>query len=359
MNPTENIKKRILIAPLNWGLGHASRCIPIVRSLLERGMEPILASDGMALLLLQKEFPQLKTYALPSYNIVYQSNNMLWNMAGQMPKIVRAIYQEQKAVEQIVRRENIALIISDNRYGCRSHSTRNILMTHQINIKIPGAILEQFVAWGNHHFIRRFDECWVPDFEEEPTLAGTLSRRNNLKNVRYIGALSRMKQAKVPRKLELLVVLSGPEPQRTYLEKKLLEEVQKNAFQSLFVRGLTDREERKKVGENFEVVSYLTSEDLNEAILSAEVILCRSGYSSIMDLVRLGKKAILIPTPGQTEQEYLAERFVAKNICCVQRQEDLNLAEAMKLVHKTKGFAAFQQTEDLLEAAIDQLWIND
>jgi len=176
MNPTENIKKRILIAPLNWGLGHASRCIPIVRCLLERGIEPVLASDGMALLLLQKEFPQLKIYSLPSYDIVYKSSNMLWNMAPQMPKIIRAIYREQKTVEQIVRKENIALIISDNRYGCRTNSTQNILMTHQINIKIPSLILERFVAWTNHHFIRRFDECWVPDFADEPTLAGTLSR---------------------------------------------------------------------------------------------------------------------------------------------------------------------------------------
>jgi len=159
----------------------------------------------------------------------------------------------------------------------------------------------------------------------------------------------------MPRKFELLVVLSGPEPQRTYLEKKLLQGLEKQTFKTLFVCGLTNREEQRRIGEHIELRSYLTSESLNRAMLSADVVLCRSGYSSIMDLVRLGKKAILIPTPGQTEQEYLAKRFAEQNICCVQKQEELDLAKAMELVQKTKGFAAFQRTDDLLEVAIDRL----
>ncbi|MEM9824661.1 MAG: glycosyltransferase, partial [Bacteroidota bacterium] len=335
--------------------GHATRCIPIIRRLLDHGLSPIIASDGRALLLLQKEFPQLKMYALPAYNIVYRSHNMVWNMAWQMPKILRAIYLEQKATEKIVAAEKIEVIISDNRYGCFARSTQNILMTHQINIKIPWTWMERVVAWANHRMIRRFDACWVPDFADTPRLAGTLSLAGDLPKVRYVGALSRMKKQKRVKQIDLLIVLSGPEPQRTHLEQLLLKALVGCPFRTLLVQGLTDREEREQLREGLERVAYLTSEALNRAILSAGVVLCRSGYSSIMDLVALGKKAILIPTPGQTEQEYLAERFAAQGICCVQKQNQLDLTEAMEEVQKTKGFSALQRTDQLLECAIKLL----
>lgn len=351
----EKVKKRILVAPLNWGLGHVTRCIPIIEALLQRGIEPILASDGMALLLLKKEFPQLKSYSLPSYNIVYKSNKMLLNMAWQIPRIIKAIALEKKAIAKIVASEKIDMIISDNRYGCSNNGCLNIFMTHQLNIKIPFGPLAALVAYFNHRMIATFDECWVPDFAEEPSLAGTLSRKRNLSDVYYLGCLSRMKRRKVERKYDLAIVLSGPEPQRSYLEEKIMEQARQCTQKILLVRGLTDRDEVEIIDEHLEVRSYLTSQALNEAILASDVVLCRSGYSSLMDLVQLEKKAILIPTPGQTEQEYLAERFGMKKVCYCTAQEKIDLKRALIEVEKTKGFAQYPASESLLKMVLDRV----
>ncbi|MEM8907378.1 MAG: glycosyltransferase [Bacteroidota bacterium] len=351
----EKVKQQVLVAPLNWGLGHAARCIPLIRRLIQRGLAPILASDGMALQLLTKEFPQLKTYPLPGYDIVYPNANMVWNMAIQLPKIMQAIRRERQVIAQIVKTEQIDLIFSDNRYGCRHANCVNIFITHQLNIRVPFFPLAFLVARGNHWWIRQFDHCWVPDNLATPHLAGELAHGTHLPNARYIGILSRMRSWETKQQYDLVIVLSGPEPQRSYLESILLEQAESCTQRILFIRGLTDREEYQKIGQHLEVRSYLTTEALNRVLCTTDVVLCRSGYSSLMDLVKLEKKAILIPTPGQTEQEYLAQRFAHQQICCVQQQDQINLSEALRTVKTTKGFAAFQQQDDLLDQALDEL----
>ncbi len=333
-------KKRILVTILNWGLGHVTRCIPIIRELLQQNTEVILASDGRALNLLKEEFPQLICLELPAYNITYRTNNMFWNIGTQLPKIAKAIFQEHQLIEKIVEKHRINAIISDNRYGCYSRKVQSIFLTHQINIKIPNHLIEQQIAYINKRCIQRFSACWIPDFEDEPNLAGSLSHGFSLKNVEYIGALSRMQYHERPKKYDVIAVLSGPEPQRTYLEQLLLEQMQDLSQQFLLVRGVTETYLEEQLTKNIKVISYLASERLNEAILESEVIISRSGYSTLMDLAYLQKRAILIATPGQTEQEYLAQHFQDQGIFYSQSQSNLNLKMALKEVESYKGFGA-------------------
>ncbi len=328
--------QRILITPLNWGLGHATRCIPIIDALLSAGQEVILASDGRALSLLKKEYPNLKIFELPGYEIRYEGSGMIWNIAKQLPKISRAILKERKAVKKIVEKEKIDVIISDNRYGCRNKQCKNIFITHQVNIAIPNRSLEIITNKINHHLINLFDECWIPDFEGENSLAGKLS--NNNKDHQFIGPLSRFNRKELKKEYDLIAVLSGPEPQRSILETKLIEQLKALDFKSLIVQGKTEKLESFEISDQLKTVSYLTSEDLNEAILKSEIIIARSGYSTIMDLVALGKKAILIPTPGQTEQEYLAERLMDQQLFYHQSQNTFDLKNALKESSKYPGF---------------------
>jgi UDP:flavonoid glycosyltransferase YjiC (YdhE family) len=329
--------KRILVAPLNWGLGHAARCIPIIEELLKRNAEVIIASDGRALELLKKEFPNLKQHALPPYEMRYWSSNMLFNIGAQLPKILLAVYKEHQRTNQLVDELNIDAILSDNRYGCRSKKVQSVLMTHQLNIKIPFSPLEKIVGWVNHRRIKKFDECWVPDVEGADNLSGTLSQSSRLKKVKFIGILSRMKPGILPQKYDCIALLSGPEPQRTYLERKIIGQAKKLPFQFLIVQGKTERKEHFFIEKNIEVYSFLTSKELNDALLASEIVISRSGYSSLMDLAVLKKKAILIPTPGQTEQAYLAKRFSEQGAFLVQSQENLNLKEALEKVRQFKG----------------------
>jgi len=348
-----NRPKRILVAVLNWGLGHASRCVPIIQALQERGMEVFIASDGDALALLEKEFPTLPNLQLPSYKISYPTDNMFWNMGIQLPNLLSAFRAEHKAIETFVKPYDIDIILSDNRYGCYHPECKNIFLTHQLKIKIPNSLLQKAVARINRKLISRFDECWVPDWEGYDNISGELSDATFFSKVRFIGLLSRMQYLDRPKKREVIVVLSGPEPQRTYLEKVIIEQAKElKAYQFLIVCGRMQEGDLIRLSPNVEQVLYLTSVALNEAIAESEIVICRAGYSSIMDLVKLKKPAILIPTTGQTEQEYLAQLFFEKGIFYTQDQSSLDLAKALKEVEKYKGFHQTTIDETLLAKAI-------
>ncbi len=344
--------KRVLVAPLNWGLGHATRSIPIIDNLLLNGFEVILASDGRSLQLLKKEFPDLQTVELPTYNISYSTNNMIFNIAYQIPKIIFAVWRESRVVKKIVKKEKIDIIISDNRYGCRSDHTKNIFITHQINIIVPAKPLRWVVNKFNHILINRFDECWVPDYSGNNSLAGKLSKSDKIKSLKYLGLLSRMKTIIAPQKFDIIAILSGPEPQRTRLEKIIVDELKGTVLKSLVVQGCTEIENRFHINENIEVVSYLESKELSEAMQSSKLVICRSGYSSIMDLVKLRKQAILIPTPGQTEQEYLGKILKDKGLFCVQDQSTFSIESGLLEINQYRAIQETDEVSDMLNQTI-------
>lgn len=337
----------ILITPLNWGLGHATRCIPIIHALIRLGANIFLASDGRALALLKKEFPDIPAFELPGYKVRYDSASMVRNIALQLPKISSAIYKEKKKVKQIVQTEQIDIIISDNRYGCRNKYCKNIFISHQINIAIPNRRLEIITNKINHHFINFFDECWIPDFAGTSAIAGKLSQTD--KAYEYLGPLSRFHYQELPKEYDIIAVLSGPEPQRSFFEKKIIQQLKPLSLKALIVQGKTEKIERVKLSEHLSMVSYLTSDALNLAMLKSSIIIARSGYSTIMDLVVLGKPAILIPTPGQTEQEYLAARLHQKGLFYTHTQKALELKKALKVIKNFNGYSTANTNFSLID----------
>ena len=347
--------KKILVAPLNWGLGHATRCIPIIEGLMEAGASVYLASDGRALDLLKKEFPDLPFFQLPDYGVRYWSKKIVVNVLGSSPKILIAVFREYFLIKKIIKKNGIDAIISDNRLGCFSAQNPSVFMTHQINLKLPSRFLQSVARKINFFFFKKYKICWVPDVKEIPTLSGQLSHHVSLKRVRYIGALSRMKKYETPNKYSVIAVLSGPEPQRTYLEKIIIGQAKKMSCSFLIVLGKTENKEQFFIGKNIEVKSFLTSEELNEAILSSDVYIGRSGYSSIMDLIKLNKPAVLIPTPGQTEQEYLCEHLSDNDFFCFQKQEEINLEKGIVEAQKKGGIKNNYFTEKKVKAAINEL----
>lgn len=303
-------KKTILVAPLHWGLGHATRCIPIINALIENDYTPLLASDGAALELLRKEFPNLESIELPSYQITYakKASGFKWKLLFDSPKMLKAINDEKKVVKQLVAEGRIDGIISDNRLGVRNKKVPSAFITHQLNV------LTGNTTWlsTKMHFdiIKKFDICWVPDIAGVNNLSGKLGHPEKLpEHVKYIGPLSRMKKRPLEKKYDILVLLSGPEPQRTILEEKLMLELKNSEKKILFVLGKVEEKKLAYNEENFRVYNFMGSRALEKAINESEVVISRSGYTTIMDLAVLEKKAFFIPTPGQFEQEYLAKRL--------------------------------------------------
>ena len=303
-------KKRILVAPLNWGLGHATRCIPIINALIKYDYEPVLASDGIALQLLKKEFPQLEAIELPSYNIQYakKGNFFKLKLIKNAPRILSTLKAEKKAVNAIIKAYEINGIISDNRFGVRSKKIPSVFITHQLNV-LSGSTT-WFSSKMHQKIIVKFDECWIPDVEGKPNLTGKLGHlKNNKLPLKYINPLSRFNIFNSEIIYDVLVLLSGPEPQRTILEELLFEQFKTYNGQVLFVKGVIEKEQVVISRENITIYNFMQSKELEKAINESAIVLSRSGYTTIMDLAKLNKKAFFIPTPGQFEQEYLAKRL--------------------------------------------------
>lgn len=329
----KTITKNILVAPLNWGLGHATRCIPIIRELEKHGFTPIIASDGVALLMLQKEFPHLQSVTLPSYEIEYAKDgaDFKWQLIKNSPKMILAIFEEKKLVKNLVTKFNLKGIISDNRLGVYSKKIPSVFITHQLNV------LSGKTTWISsklhQHFIKKFTECWIPDIQESPNLTGKLGHlENSTLNLKYLGPLSRLEKKVLPIKYDLMIILSGPEPQRTMLEEKLLEEIQHYKGNVVFIKGVIDDEQKKEVIKNVTYYNYMTSSALEKTFNESEIVLCRSGYTTVMDLAKLNKKAFFIPTPGQFEQEYLAKRYKRNGIAPFAKQEDFRMINLNEII---------------------------
>lgn len=307
---SEMVDRNILIAPLNWGLGHATRCIPIIRELIIHGYNPIIASDGNALELLRKEFPELICLELPSYQIEYtkEGHNLKWKLIENSPKMLKAIFDEKKLLDAWIFKYNLKGIISDNRFGIRSSKIPSVFITHQLHV-LSGSTTR--ITSKIHQFVlKMYDECWVPDVNSTENLSGYLGHlEEKHKKVKYIGTLSRFVKNVLPCEIDLLAVLSGPEPQRTLLEDKLLIELQNYSGKVILVRGVVEENQAISTVGNIEVYNYMTSKELENAMNSSKLIVARSGYSTIMDLCELEKKVFFIPTPGQYEQEYLAQKL--------------------------------------------------
>jgi uncharacterized protein (TIGR00661 family) len=324
------MKKNILVAPLNWGLGHATRCIPIIRALIEENFNPILASDGMALEILKKEFPDLQTLELPSYQIEYAKNgkNFKWKLFKNSPKMITAILEEKKIVKRWVSEYNLLGIISDNRLGVRSKKIPSVFITHQLHVLSGNT---SWITTKLHlNIIKKFTQCWVPDFKEEPNLTAKLGHlKNSNLNLKYVGPISRLEKLVLPIKYDLMVILSGPEPQRTMLEEKLIIEIQNYKGKVIFIKGIVENKQIKNEIDNVTFVNFMNSKELEKTFNESEIILCRSGYTTIMDLAKLGKRAFFIPTPGQYEQEYLAEKLERNRLFPFSNQENFRMGHLL------------------------------
>jgi hypothetical protein len=340
----KNLKtnKNILVSPLDWGLGHASRCVPVIRLLLEHGANVILGASGATASFLRSEFPDLPIIPLNGYQIRYPARgSMTREMLRQSLSILRSIRQEHEELQKIVHKYNLHAVISDNRFGLWSSEAYSIYMSHQIRIKAHGLKVFENILYRLHRrYINKFDECWIPDNPEMPGLSGDLSHPADGKYY-YVGPLSRFEPAKTEKEshvYDLMVIISGPEPQRSIFEKTVLDQLDQSVLKAIVVLGKPGESiETHSRSENIDIYPHLSSDRMQEAMLSSRLILCRPGYSSIMDLSKLGLKAAFVPTPGQTEQEYLANLHKKAKHYYALAQKDFNLDEVIRLSNDYTG----------------------
>ena len=328
-------KLRILVAPLDWGLGHATRCIPIIQELIRQNCEVTLAGEGAQEILLKKEFPSLAFLSLPGYRIRYAgtSRNMLWKMIKQIPGIQNAIEFENNWLKKKVKELGFDAIISDNRYGLYHKKVPCVFISHQLLIKSPWKWTEKILQMQHYRFINRFTECWVPDLEGTINLAGDLSHPHKKPKppLQYIGHLSRfINTGTAEKKNHLLIILSGPEPQRSIFENIIINQVSRYNGSATILRGLPASVSFIPSTDSIHFYNHLPAEELNQEMEKAAFVIARSGYSTVMDAKALKKKCIFIPTQGQTEQEYLAGNLFKKQFSFSALQRKFSLDSALE-----------------------------
>jgi len=322
---------RILIAPLDWGLGHATRCIPLIRELSSMKCEVWVAAEGESAALLRSNFPDLKIIALPGYGIRYSKTRwgFPFRIIGQIPKIIRAIFREHRWLAELLKREKLDLIISDNRYGLYSGSVRSVIMTHQLQVLSGLGTLPDYILRKCHYaFLSRFHRCWVIDQPGKDNLGGKLSHPpDQPAHVQYLGILSQFESLPpTEQKKHVLILLSGPEPMRSQLEATLLDQAGSlPAYRFTVVAGTPHKTEIPPLPSHITYFPFMDAARLQVVIQQAKLVICRSGYSTLMDLTVLKKRALLIPTPGQTEQEYLGKRLMKEGLCLTRFQKVVNL----------------------------------
>jgi len=352
---------KVLIAPLDWGLGHATRCIPLIESFRLHGWEITIAADGHIALLLNKTFPDIPVLQLPGYRIRYAKSFIWMHIIQQIPRIRKMIGYENKWLKEQYDKGRWDVIISDNRPGFFHQDAYNIYITHQLNIKTGLGQWANWIATRMHRqHIRNFDIVWVPD-RKDSVLSGTLSTSTVFPvPVNYIGPISRIRPESVKKSsYDILFMLSGPEPQRSLFEKKIFDQIKPTHGKIALVRGTTDALQKIVVPKNVDCIDLAGGTDISRLMNDARLVICRSGYSSLMDLARLSKKALLIPTSGQGEQKYLAERAEQQGFFPFMTQHDFDLDKALKKVSHFSFSSAFNTIDfDLHHQVIGALTKN-
>jgi len=356
--------KNILVCPLDWGIGHASRCVPIIRTLRDKGAHVIMGSGGRTAAFLKFEFPELEHIPFPGYSISYPKNgsmaiHMLWNS----PYLLRAISEEHRMLDSVISTYDIDAVISDNSFGLWSERVPCVYMTHQVMIKAPKAFsfLEPALYRFHRKIIQHYSECWIPDLAGPDKLSGDLGHKKETGIPTYfIGAQSRFDPSRgkgMEKRYEIMAIISGPEPQRSIFEKILLSQLRETNMKAIVVLGKPEIHSQQRTDGNIEIFAHMDTLDMQKALLSSDLIISRPGYSSIMDLAVLGKKAVFVPTPGQTEQEYLADYHMKKKHCYSVSQKAFDINSILETAEKYTGLRTEVNSEGLDER-VEEL-LND
>ncbi len=342
---------KIAFGVCSLGIGHAIRSLPIIRKFDNEGHEVILITYGRAYSLLKREFPHLKIYSLEDYPIKYaeKAHQLIPYIISNSHKIIKTLIDSHRKFLLIDSRENFDLIISDSRYDVFVRNKPSYLIIHQLRIMLNLAFLRGGTMFYNSYMSKYFRKIIVPDFRDNG-LSGEMSHNVKFidpKRIEYVGILTPFRKLNVPKDVDLLISISGPEPQRSIFERKIMNSLNAINGNIVVTLGRPEREEKKEG--KIKIYSYLSLEKREELMNRAKLIISRSGYSTIMDLFAIGGRAFFVPTPGQPEQVYLARYLKSKNIAGYQDQENMNLHKMVEEAKKYRGFKGGYDVNRTLE----------
>jgi uncharacterized protein (TIGR00661 family) len=351
-------KKRVFFAPLNWGLGHATRILPLIKYLLKKNFTIYIAASGRSKELLQNEISECVFLDFPAYPIKYPRSRFFVTrfMLVIFPQMFFAMVKEKRKLKNLQKKYKFDLIISDNRFSLASKEVKSILISHQLRYKLPWPIhkMEWLPEYFNYIHFKKYDKIIIPDVEAGQTLTGELShdmRYLSKEKLYFLGILCDLEDT-IPgddKPIDYFVIISGPEPQRTKFEKLVFRELHKLEGRVVVTLGKPEKKYKIRMG-NAEIYTYFTRRDISRYMVRAKLIISRPGYTTVMEMIELGKCGLFIPTPGQIEQEYLAKHFLKNNWCYSTPQHGFEMRSALKNARTFPGFPDnFSRTKENLD----------
>jgi uncharacterized protein (TIGR00661 family) len=350
---------KIIYGVCSWGLGHATRSLPVIRKLIEENNELTIISNDRALELLKKELGNdLDYFDIPDYPMLISENSRQFMAKSFVywPMFIKRMESGLQKLKKILENRKCDKIVSDGRYDIYSRSIASFFISHQIRIMNPLRIkmFERGSEIFNLFFFKRFAGVIVPDYKEDD-LSGDLSHnlhRIDENNLHYVGILSDFKKKKTNKNIDYMISLSGPEPQRTLLENKLLEQIDNLSGNIVVTLGKIEKQDND-YKKNIQIYSFLTKDERIDFLNRTKLVISRSGYSTIMDLAVIGTKALMIPTPGQVEQEYLGQYHKNKGTFYSVSQNEIDLNADIELAKKTTGITRKCDVKKTVENIID------
>lgn len=342
-----------LVSALDWGLGHATRTAEVIRTLISAGYQIEVVASSKQITFFRSLFPETILHLIPAFKIVYsESNSQTWAVIKALPRLMKLYGLERKCIRKLIRSAQYDLIVSDNRYGFFHKNIKSVFICHQLQPELPTRLkfLQRWVHWFHKKLIQRFDECWIPDIAGHQ-ISGKLSGSNEFRlPIKFIGLLSRLSglqnSSHINNAPDLLFLISGPENQRSIFERRILEQIPKltSSISYLIVRGVS-----QEASEIDNAINAPSSALLRHLIKESKYIICRSGYSTIMDLLCQNKTAVIVPTPGQSEQEYLAMHLSSKKKFLAMKQANFDLVEAVKCLKEFHPSPFYYHNTELMK----------
>lgn len=302
----ETKSQRILFSPLNWGFGHVSRSIELIRHLVQNHNKIFVCCNEIQAAIYTQYFfsEEIEIIRFDGYPFSFKAGeSFALSLIKSSLSIVQFMKKERKQVEELCKELSIDLVLSDHRYGFKTDKVKSVFITHQLQLPV-----NKIQVIGNRihqRLIRKFDEIWIVDEKERP-LAGYLSKATDriLNSTFHIGHLSRFSYDCNEEKkniINYLLIVSGPKEHW----QELIQQYEKQ-FSKEEVLVLMPFKQDLNLPIKWKIHIATNWVESDRLIIGAENILGYCGYSTLMDLKTLNKSAkFLIPCKGQLEQEYL------------------------------------------------------
>ncbi len=351
----EHTTKKVLFGTSSWGLGHATRDLNLIRGLLSRGCDVTLVSTGNALQVLKDELGDSCRYLdwpdIPS-SVARSSFLFYMKTTTNIPRIIWTWHNEKRLVSNLLRREHFDLIVTDHRNGLVRSDVPSYFITHSPRYIAPwrDPFMEGVMEWFLARWFAPVRGILVPD-DEDGGMSGDMSHKIRFtprEKITYLGILSSVHRRDLPQDIDYFITISGPEPQRTMFAEKVLSQVKALSGKIVIALGIPGGR-APELGNGIEVYPYLNREKQEEMLNRAKLVVCRSGYTTLMELAEIGRRALLIPTPGQSEQEYLAKTLRERGVFYSVKQTKLDLVRDTDLARNYPGYTPEHLTEKSVE----------